>query len=379
MTQTPADVIALTRGVPDPDVLPADTLADCFAAALKRDPTGTLQYGNFAGYGPLRAYLAENYGVSEDQIFITNGSLQLMDFLAAHFVRPGHSPQDTVLVEQPTYDRAIGAYRRRGAKVIGIPLQNDGIDLDRLEAQLKRQVPRFIYLIPDFQNPSGITLSLEKRRRLLQLADQYAFWLVEDVPYRRLRYTGDLIPTLRDVAKETGVGLDRVITMSSYSKLVAPALRVGHLIAPKEIVAALAGMGEYTYLTPVLPTQAALHEFLRRDLLDPNIEQLKAKYGPRCRAMIDAVSEYIPDVDFARPEGGFFLSITFPKEANTANLLDRARQRGLLLTDGRAFFADPDDASDPSPADRFLRLPFCAVTESQIKEGVKRLAAVVTE
>ena len=376
-TQTQTETIALTRGVPDPEVLPAQQLAECFAAIITRDPVGTLQYGHFAGYTPLRKLLAEQYGVTEDEIFVSNGSLQLMDFLAAHFVRTGQSPQDTVLVEQPSYDRAIGAFRRRGAKVIGIPLENDGLDLSRLEAQLRRAVPRFVYLIPDFQNPSGITLSAEKRRRLLQLADEFQFFIVEDVPYRRLRYRGELIPTLREISLESGAARGRVITMTSYSKLVAPAMRVGHLLAPKELVAALARLGEDTYLTPTLPTQAALYEFLRRGLLDPNIELLKTKYGPRCQAMIDAVNEYLPDVELAEPEGGFFLSLTLPKEANTANLLERAQQRSLLLTDGRAFFADADDPTSPPPADRFIRLPFCAITESQIREGIKRLSQVL--
>ena len=393
--QSQTETIALTRGVPDPEALPAQQLAECFAAAITADPVGTLQYGHFAGYTPLRKLLAEEQRVGEDEVFISNGSLQLMDFLASHFVRTeqpsnreagaqgvrgpggGQSPQDTILVEQPSYDRAIGAFRRRGAKVIGIPLENDGMDLGRLEAQLRRAVPRFIYLIPDFQNPSGITLSAEKRRRLLKLADQHQFFIVEDVPYRRLRYKGELLPTMRDLSAESGSGRGRVITMTSYSKLVAPAMRVGHLAAPKEVVAALAKLGEDTYLTPALPTQAALYEFLRRGLLAPNIELLKQKYGPRCQAMIDAVEEYLPEVELAAPEGGFFLSLTLPESANTSNLLERARLKNLLLTDGRAFFADPDDPTSPPPADRFIRLPFCAITEQQIKEGIKRLAAVV--
>jgi len=388
MTQTVPETIAFTRGVPDPDVLPGQQLADCFSAVLTRDPVGTLQYGQAAGYGPLRAHLAAQYGVSEAEIFVSNGSLQLMDFLATHFLSPAtasstqsgrdHSGQrQSVLVEQPSYDRAIGVYRRRGAQVSGIPLEHDGVNLDRLEAQLKRQTPAFMYLIPDFQNPSGVTLSLEKRRRLLELADQHGFWLVEDVPYRRLRYRGDLMPTLRDVAAETGTGANRVVTMTSYSKLVAPAMRVGHLIAPAEIVSALAKLGEDTYLTPTLPTQAALYEFLRRNLLDQNIELLKQKYGPRCRAMVDAVRRYLPGVSFAEPEGGFFLSITLPKDANASGLLDRAKAEGLLLTDGRAFFADPDVPGEDSGGDRFIRLPFCAVTEAQIEEGIRRLAKVI--
>ena len=379
MTQSQPQTIALTRGVPDPEALPAEQLAECFSAILLADPVGTLQYGHFAGYTPLRKLLAEQYGVDEAEVFVSNGSLQLMDFLASHLVRYGQTPQDTVLVEQPSYDRAIGAFRRRGAKVIGIPLEHDGLDLQRLEAQLRRAVPRFLYLIPDFQNPSGITLSIEKRRRLLQLAGEHGFWIVEDVPYRRLRYRGELMPTLREVARDTGAGRARVITMTSYSKLVAPAMRVGHLVAPRDVVAALAKLGEDTYLTPALPTQAALYEFLRRDLLDANIELLKQKYGPRCQAMIDAVHEYLPDVEFAAPEGGFFLSLTLPESANTADLLERAKQQNLLLTDGRAFFADPDDPTAPPPADRFIRLPFCAIDERQIREGIKRLATVLNE
>jgi 2-aminoadipate transaminase len=370
-----AETIAFTRGVPDPRVLPGTQLAECFTAVLTGDPVGTLQYGQPGGYVPLRKVLGERYGVSENEIFISNGSLQLMDFVAAHFVRPvAGGPQPIVLVEQPSYDRAILAYRRRGAKVIGIPLEHDGIDVTRLEAQVKRQVPAFLYLIPDFQNPAGITLSLEKRRRVLDLAEQYDFPVIEDVPYRRLRYAGEPVPALREIDHP---GAKRVIAMSSYSKLVAPALRVGHVVAPADIVASLARVGEDTYLSPVLPTQAALYEYLRRGLLEPNIEHLKQLYAPRCRAMAEAVRRHLPGVSFAAPEGGFFLSVTLPKELNAVGLLDRAKANGLLLSDGRSFFADPDVPGEDPGADRFIRLPFCAVTETQIEEGMRRLAKTV--
>src|SRR5919197_5800155 len=192
-----------------------------------------------------------------------------MDLLAALLVKPG----DTVLVEQPSYDRAILTFRRRGAKVIGVPLAGDGLDVERLEAQVARQVPAFIYLIPDFQNPSGSTLSEAKRRRVLELAAQYGFYVLEDVPYRRLRYKGEAPPMLRELDPA------RVLTMSSYSKLVAPALRVGHLLAPPEIVAQLARLGEDTYLTPVHPAQAMLYEYLRQDWLLENVQRLKALYA----------------------------------------------------------------------------------------------------
>lgn len=367
---TPDQTIVFTRGVPDPAVLPAAQLAECFAAALQADPTGTLQYGQAQGYAPLRRLLAERHGSGEDAIFVSNGSLQLMDLLAAHFVTPGQ----TVLVEQPSYDRAIGAYRRRGARVIGIPQQHDGLDVERLEAQVRREVPAFLYLIPDFQNPAGVTLSAEKRRRVVELVERHGFWVVEDVPYRLLRYAGAEPPALRDVARELGSG--RVITMSSHSKLIAPALRVGHLVALPEIAAALARAGENTYLSPVLPTQAAVAEYLRRGWLEPNIAALKQTYRPRWRAMVDAVQRHLPGAAVAEPEGGFFFSVMLPRDANTTGLLDRARQAGLLLTDGRNFFADTDDGT-AAPGDRFVRLPFCAVAPDEIEEGVRRLASVV--
>ncbi len=374
------EIIALTRGVPAPEVLPGADLAACFASAVERDPTGVLQYGQPAGYLPLRRLLAGQYGVDESQVFVTNGSLQLMDLLAGHLLTPGAS----VIVERPSYDRAIGAYRRRGARVVGVALQEDGIDLQALEAELRRQVPAFLYLIPDFQNPAGITLSLDKRRRLLDLAARYEFWVVEDVPYRLLRYQGTPLPTLREIDHP---GAARVLTMSSHSKLVAPALRVGHLVAPAPLVAALARVGEDTYLSPVLPTQAVLHEYLRQGRLEPNVAHLKATYAPRCQAMIEAVRRHLPGVPFAPPEGGFFLGLTLPAGARTDGLLERAQASGLLLSDGRAFFAPlpagasgagaPGGAPADREAERFIRLPFCALTPEQIEEGVRRLGAVV--
>jgi len=307
--------------------------------------------------------------VGEDQVFVTNGSLQLLDLLAAQLIQPG----GTVLVEQPSYDRAIITFRRRGAKVIGIPVQGDGLDVDRLEAQVRRQVPAFLYTIPDFQNPSGSTLSEAKRRRVLELASHYGFWVLEDVPYRSLRYRGAAPPLLREIDAR------RVLTMSSYSKLVAPALRVGHVVGPKDVTGALAKLGEDTYLSPVHPTQAMLAEYLTRGWLPGNLERLKGLYTPRWQAMVTAVRTHLPEVELTEPEGGFFLSITFPEGANTPGLLERAKQAGLLLTDGRAFFADSDqpDVQEVPEASRFIRLPFCALTPEQIDEGMRRLAKAV--
>jgi DNA-binding transcriptional MocR family regulator len=195
VTTTTNEKIVFTRGVPPPEAFPADELAECFAAAVHEDTAVVLQYGNQSGYAPLREELAREYGVSPAEVMVGNGSLQLQDLVSAHLVRPGM----TVYTEQPSYDRAITTFRRRGARTVGIPLEDDGISTDRLEEALKREVPAFLYLVPDFQNPAGATLSLEKRRKVVELANEYGFKVIEDVPYRKLRYEGEDLPMLREI------------------------------------------------------------------------------------------------------------------------------------------------------------------------------------
>jgi 2-aminoadipate transaminase len=361
-----SDRIVFTRGVPPAEAFPADELADCFGAAIRDDTAVVLQYGNQPGYGPLRQLLAEEYGVAEDEVMVGNGSLQLQDLVAANLVGEGMA----VYTEQPSYDRAITTFRRRGARVTGIQLEEDGISVERLEAALEREVPAFLYLVPDFQNPAGATLSLEKRRRIVDLAERYGFYVIEDIPYRKLRYAGEDLPLLREI------GAERVITMSSFSKLLSPGMRVGFMIGPRELVASLTRVGEDTYLSPVLPTQAAVAEYLRRGLLEPNIERLRDLYAPRWKAMSEAVRSELPGAQAFIPDGGFFVSVILPEEANTENLVSRAAENDLVLTPGGAFFADPDDGGS-TPGDRFVRLPFCAVAPEQIREGVGRLAALL--
>jgi 2-aminoadipate transaminase len=358
--------IVFTRGVPPPEAFPTDELSACFDAAIRDDAATVLQYGQQPGYAPLRRELAKEYGVSEGEVLIGNGSLHLQDLISARLVSPGA----TVFTEQPSYDRAITTFRRRGARVIGIPLEEDGVSVERLEAALRREVPAFLYLVPDFQNPAGATLSLQKRRRVIELASEYGFFVIEDVPYRKLRYRGEDPPLLRDIEPS------RVITLSSFSKLLSPGIRVGFMIAASELIGGVTKLGEDTYLSPVLPTQAAVAEYLRRGLLEPNIERLKDLYRPRWQAMADAVRRELPAAQTFIPDGGFFVSMMLPDEANTDDLAGRAMERGLVLTPGAAFFADPDDG-EVTPGDRFVRLPFCAVTPEQIEEGVRRLASLL--
>ena len=360
------DKIVFTRGVPPSEAFPTEEFGACLDAVVREDASVVLQYGQQPGYAPLREELAAEYGVSPAEILVGNGSLQLQDLVSSYLIQPGSA----VYTEQPSYDRAIKTFRRRGARAVGIPLEEDGISVERLEAALSREVPAFLYLVPDFQNPAGATLSLQKRQRVVELADHYGFWVIEDIPYRKLRYEGDDLPMLREI------GSSRVITMSSFSKILSPGIRVGFMISPEELVREVTAIGEDTYLSPVLPTQAAVAEYLRRGLLGPNIERLKDLYTPRWKAMAGAVRSELPGAQAFIPSGGFFVSVMLPDDANTENLVGRAIDIGLVLTPGEAFFADPDEGGE-ADGERFVRLPFCAVTTGQIEEGVSRLAGLL--
>lgn len=353
------ETINFTRGVPADESFPLDQLAEC-ASAVLTGPLGVqvMQYGKSFGFPPLRELLAERHGVAVEQVILTNGSLQFLDFVGWALLEPG----DTVYVESPTYDRAITLFRRHRANVVGIPLQPDGPDLDALEATLRRQVPKLFYVIVDFQNPSGATASLEKRRRLVELADQYGFWLLEDAPYRPLRYRGEPLPSLHDL------GPHRTLQLSSFTKQISPGVRVGYLIGDAGVVQRLAKVAEDTYITPNLIGEGIVYEFCRRGWLEPQLERLRALYGPRLEAVCAAIREYLPGAEWIEPDGGFFVSVTLPEGVTNEALRAEAAKRGLVLSDGRGFFPNPADG------ERFVRLPFCALTPEQLREGVRRLA-----
>lgn len=353
-------MINLTRGVPPTDVFPVEDLIECGEAALRRDAAVLLQYSH-AGYPPFREWVAEQYDVGPDQVLTGNSSLEVFSMITQVLVPWG----GRAFVERPSYDRSITLLRRRGADLVGIALEQDGMDLDAFEAALSEGVPSLVYVIVDFQNPMGATASLEKRKRLAALAVERGFWIVEDAPYRRLRYRGEDLPSLWSLAPE------RVLHMSSFSKILAPGLRLGYVIGPEEVVAELAEWAVDSHIGPVLPTQGMVYEYCRRGLLDANIERLKAVYRPRLDAMVSALEKQIPEVEWTRPEGGFFVSGFLPEGMDIVELRGRGSEVGLKLSDGRGFFPDPADGS------RFLRIPFCSLTEEEIEEGVSRLAGLI--
>ena len=360
-TTMAGSIINLTRGMPPPEVFPTEDLVQCGEAALRRDPDVLLQYGRSPGYAPLREWLGQQYGVGPDQVLIGNSSLEIFSFVTQTLLRPG----DRAFVESPSYDRSITLLRRAGAQVVGIPMEEDGMDMTVLEEELKQGLPALMYLITDFHNPTGITTSLEKRRRLAALAEEHGFWIAEDSPYRLLRYGGQDVSTLWSLAPE------RVVHMSSFSKVLAPGLRLGYVLGPAEAIATLVKWAVDTYIGPVFPTQGMVYEYCRRGLLEPNIERLKEVYRPRLQVALSALGRHVPEATWPRPEGGFYVGVTVPEGGDMASLLVRAEGAGLRLSDGRGFFPNPPDGN------RFLRIPFCSVTPEEIEEGVSRLARLL--
>ncbi|HSV08719.1 MAG TPA: PLP-dependent aminotransferase family protein [Candidatus Binatus sp.] len=353
--------INFTRGVPANESFPIEELTVAASEALRSHGSAMLQYGPSRGFAPLCEWLAAWQGVSRDRVLTANGSLQLIEFLCLHFLSPG----DAVFTESPTYDRTITVLRRYGAEVIGIPLEPDGPDLEAFTRALARRVPRFVYVIPDFQNPAGTTCSSEKRRRIAELAERDGFWIVEDAPYRLLRYRGEDEPTIFSLAPE------RTLHMTSFTKLIAPGVRTGFLLGDAALVASLAKLAEDTYISPGYFAQAVAYEWCRRGLLAPQIERLKKLYAPRLDACLAALDRHLPHAQVTRPDGGFFVSLTLPRGVETTAVRAEAAKRGLNLADGLAFFPQ-------GGGERFLRLPFCALTPAEIAEGIARLAESIS-
>jgi 2-aminoadipate transaminase len=358
---TKKEFISFTRGVPAPESFPANQLAQCAAEALQSESATILQYGNAGGYLPLREWIAGKNRISTERVLLGQGSLQLMDHLVRLLVKPG----DVVFVEQPTYDRALTILRRACAKIHAFDLGNEGISPAEVEKELKRGIkPKLFYLIPDFQNPTGNVMSHARRQRLLELADQYNLLVIEDSSYRSLRYSGEDIPSLFELAPQ------RVIQMSSFSKLISPGLRVGYLISTPDLTRSITRFAEDTYINASYFNHAIVFHFIQHGWLDSNLIKLKQLYSERLSAMLTALeNELSPNGIWSHPQGGFFIGLWLKEKQDLDSLFKLSAQENIQLSDGRGFFVQ--DGQD------FIRLPFCALTALEIKEGIKRLGRVI--
>jgi 2-aminoadipate transaminase len=351
------DVISFARGAPSADLLPAEAVREAAERALTDDWKRALSYGTGIGHPELGEWIADQHGLDREQVMVTNGSLEAGAMLFEHLI----APSDRVVVEQPSYDRTLLLLERVGAERVGVPLEADGIDVDALEAALAAAPVKLIHLIPNFHNPAGCTLSGAKRRRVVELAAEHGGWIFEDDPYGEIRFEGERLTTM--------LALDsagRVIHSSSFSKTVSPGVRIGYLAGPADEIAALAKRANETYISPNMLAESIVFELCRSGGLARNIELVNAALRERRDALVDALSEHIPEADFVVPAGGYFLWLTLGDDVDCTELLAAAEEEAVVFIPGADFMLEGGESS--------LRLSFASVPPDLIAEGVRRIA-----
>jgi 2-aminoadipate transaminase len=356
------DTISFARGIPGPDLLPVAEFGACAQRALERDGAAALNYGPPGGYPPLRAWIAERHGVDPVRVIVTNGSLQGFAFVARHFVEGG----SRFWVEAPCYDRSLQILRRLGATVEKVELADDGLDVDVLAEGLR--AGDVVYTIPTFQNPSGRTLSNQNRRRLVELAQERGATLFEDDPYGLLRFKGDPLPQLLELAAGEGV-----VFLSSFSKTVAPGIRTGYAIVPEELVEPVEAQVLTSYVSPAIFVEAALHEFVAEGRFEPNVARITDGLRMRRDAMLAALEyELAGEARWNEPNGGYFLWLDLPPGVDAARLLARATDAGVTFVKGSDFYLG-------AGGEEAARLAFSYATADEIDEGIRRLAKLVRD
>lgn len=363
VTMTAEQLISFARGAPSLDIIDVEGLKAAAARAFDADPAGVTAYGTSVGYLPLRKWIADKHNVSPDQVIVTNGSLQADAFLFGHLVRPG----DDVVVERPTYDRTLLNLQNLGAKVHQVTLREDGIDIDELRGLLESGVrPKLAHIIPNYQNPAGLTLSLEKRQALLALAAQYEFIIFEDDPYVDIRFRGEPLPSMLSLDSE-----NTVVHASSFTKTVCPGVRVGYLVGPAALIDAIAKKATNLYISPGMVSEAIVHQFCVSGDIERSVRTVSAALGERVRVLAESLRKHIPGATFTEPDGGYFLWVDLPADVDVDKLFPAAMKKGVAVVKGSDFLLEGGKNS--------LRLAYSAVTVDQIDEGVRRLAEAVEE
>ncbi|HZO98218.1 MAG TPA: PLP-dependent aminotransferase family protein [Gaiellaceae bacterium] len=348
-------VISFARGVPAPECLPVEELAECARAVLERDGRTILSYGSGAGYTPLRSLIGEWFGVHPSRVVLTNGSLNGFLLLAQRLARGQNA-----FIEYPTYDRAIKILLSSGATIPAVAVDDEGIVPEDLENQLRQTPsPAFLYTIPTFQNPTGRTMSAARRERVVAIAQAMNVPIFEDDPYSLIRFEGEPLPALFDLTGKQS------IYSSSFSKTISPGLRVGFFVLPEALAEEITEAATSTYITPVLLAQATVHEFITRGLFEPNLRRVNELIKARRDAMLGALEKHFSGATWTRPEGGYFVWLELPVGTNAKEVIDRAE--GVTAVPGPEF----------GGAAHALRLAYSFASPEEIEVGIERLAAAV--
>ena len=388
-TQKPG-MISFGGGLPAPDVFPVERFKEECNKVLTEHAASALQYGETEGYRPLRELLADNmarYGikVKPENVLVTSGSQQALDLIGKLFINRG----DRVLVEAPTYLGALQAFNVYGAEYESVPIDDNGLRTELLEQPL-RSGPKFMYVLPNFQNPAGTTLSEERRHELVLLADRYGIPIIEDDPYGQLRYEGEHLPSLvvldrENLRRDNGYSIGNVIYLSTFSKTLAPGLRLGWIVAPPEVISKLTQLKQGTDLHTSTFTQFVAYEVARDGFLDKHVKLIRKIYSERRDVMLQALKEFFPStVSWTHPKGGLFLWVTLPEGLDMQGIFKSALEQNVAFVPGDSFYANVSQNNvgrnhdgcnkDGQEGSRHMRLNFSNAAPDEIREGIRRLS-----
>jgi len=369
------DMISFAGGFPNPETFPAELIRDIVCDVLEKDGAQALQYGITEGYAPLREAVAERMrkkgiGAQKENILIVSGSQQAIDLTGKVFI----DPKDTIVVSAPTYLAALTSWTVMQANFESIPIDDNNMRMDVFEERMKKLVrrpspPKIVYVLPNFQNPAGVTMPEKSRRRLVDLASDYDFIILEDDPYGELRYVGKDIKPVKSWDDE-----GRVIYMSTFSKILAPGLRIGWVVAHPDILQKLIIAKQSADVSANVLGQRIAHEYIVKGHIDPQIEKIKKIYSRKMDTMLAGMAEFMPDeLRWTKPEGGMFLWVSLPDWMDSSDLLKKALKKRVAFVTGRAFFADPKEGNTS------LRLNFTHPSDEMITEGLRRLGSVINQ
>ncbi len=379
ITQNP-EIISFAGGLPAPDVFPAERFREACNRVLEKQASQALQYGATEGYGPLREMIAwhtSRYGVNAkaENVLITSGSQQALDLIGKLLINSG----DRVLVEAPTYLGALQAFNVYGAEYISVLSDQDGMRTNLLESSL-RLGPKFMYVLPNFQNPGGTTLAEGRRHELVLLADRYGIPIIEDDPYGQLRYEGEHLTPLivldrENLRRDNGYSIGNVIYLSTFSKTLAPGMRLGWIVAPAEVISKLVQLKQGTDLHTSTFVQMVGYEVARDNFLDEHIKLIRRVYGERREVMLKALEEnFPPEVTWTRPQGGLFLWVSLPEGMDCHQLFEAAIRENVAFVPGDSFYASNGHVEEGR---RHFRLNFSNAQPEQIREGIRRLGVAI--
>jgi 2-aminoadipate transaminase len=379
ITQRP-EIISFAGGLPAPDVFPIERFKEACATVLGTNARIALQYGATEGYEPLREMIARRtsrYGIKAqvENVLITSGSQQALDLIGKLLINAG----DRVLVEAPTYLGALQAFNVYGAEYVSVPSDEDGMRTNLLEKYL-RYGPKFMYVLPNFQNPGGTTLSEGRRHELVLMADKYGIPIVEDDPYGQLRYEGEHLPPLvvldrANLRRDNGYSIGNVLYLSTFSKTLAPGVRLGWIVAPPDVISKLVQLKQGADLHTSTFGQMVVYEVAKDGFLDEHVKLIRKVYKERRDVMLETLAEsFPPEVTWTHPKGGLFLWVALPEGMECQKLFQAALKENVAFVPGDSFYARNGHDEE---GNRHLRLNFSYVRPEQIREGIRRLSVAV--